>query len=327
MKRINSIIFAVAIVIASGLAQTKDDALNPLNVSCDQVRTFSLDADTDTLQRDNNYPVYAFRFPDAYGDDLRNQRFEAPADGVIRGVLFVFPTRNFSQWTTGSPDLITKIWASGPDLLPVADDVWISDTTAYADILPFIFSLDSSWREDSTQFVYVDLTGYGLGVEANTMFHAGYTALLNDGDSLAILSDGGSGETDYASEWYNGRFVLMREGWRGVNFFIRVVMETGTDDVRILNPGSAVREPSLHPAYPNPFNARTVVSFELSQSGPVQLSVYDLLGRERAVLLDDFRAAGYHETSVDADGWSSGIYFIRLKTASTTEVSRIVLEK
>jgi len=52
--------------------------------------------------------------------------------------------------------------------------------------------------------------------------------------------------------------------------------------------------------YPNPFNPATTVRCSLAHTGPVELSVYDLLWRRVAVLEEDIRAAGPHQASVDA---------------------------
>ena len=62
---------------------------------------------------------------------------------------------------------------------------------------------------------------------------------------------------------------------------------------------------------PNPFNQRTAVGFQLSVSGEVNLAVYDITGREVAVLAEGWYPAGSHQVVWDAEGMSSGIYFVR----------------
>ena len=74
---------------------------------------------------------------------------------------------------------------------------------------------------------------------------------------------------------------------------------------------SAVGGFRLMAAYPNPFNPIAVVPFELNQSGHVTLTVYDVLGREIAILVDGFREAGYHSTTFDGTQLASGMYFLR----------------
>jgi flagellar hook assembly protein FlgD len=83
---------------------------------------------------------------------------------------------------------------------------------------------------------------------------------------------------------------------------------------------------------PNPFNASTVINFSLQEAGHVTLSVYDILGREVAKLLDGSFPPGIHSITWDARDahggqLASGIYFYRL-TAPTGQISRkMVLQK
>lgn len=80
-------------------------------------------------------------------------------------------------------------------------------------------------------------------------------------------------------------------------------------------------------AYPNPFNATTTLQFTLSQSSPVSLKVFDLLGREVATIVNDTREAGTHEVAFDGTSFSSSIYFARLETPQASRVTRLLLLK
>jgi hypothetical protein len=72
----------------------------------------------------------------------------------------------------------------------------------------------------------------------------------------------------------------------------------------------------LRQNYPNPFNPSTTITFELPKSSVVRLSVYDILGREVSVLVNERREAGVHEVKLDTRGLSSGIYFYRMQVCS-----------
>ena len=69
---------------------------------------------------------------------------------------------------------------------------------------------------------------------------------------------------------------------------------------------------SLSPIYPNPFNAATTVSFNLSSSGNVSLKVFDITGREVQSLVNGHLSLGKHEAVWDAEGCASGVYLVRL---------------
>ena len=57
----------------------------------------------------------------------------------------------------------------------------------------------------------------------------------------------------------------------------------------------------------------------------VTLSVYDMLGREVAVLVNERREAGVHEVKFDGSGLSSGVYFYRLTAGTFVETRRLLL--
>ena len=79
--------------------------------------------------------------------------------------------------------------------------------------------------------------------------------------------------------------------------------------------------------YPNPFNSSTIISFSLRKPQRVLVKVYDLLGREIRILVDDYRPAGIHHVTFDASSLPSGIYFYRLQAGESIETRRTVLLK
>ena len=84
---------------------------------------------------------------------------------------------------------------------------------------------------------------------------------------------------------------------------------------------------ALHTPHPNPFNASTVLSFELRAASCVKLAVYDVMGREVARLLDDRQSAGMHQVIFDAASLPSGIYFARLQSNGLTQTQKLLLLK
>jgi hypothetical protein len=71
---------------------------------------------------------------------------------------------------------------------------------------------------------------------------------------------------------------------------------------------------TLVPSYPNPFAISTTIGFDVPEQAHVRLSVYDALGRQVTVLVDDTIDAGRHSASFDGRDLASGVYVVRLST-------------
>jgi hypothetical protein len=84
---------------------------------------------------------------------------------------------------------------------------------------------------------------------------------------------------------------------------------------------------SLSQNYPNPFNPTTKIAFAIPKEGHVSLKIYDLLGREVAVLVNGEVAPGYFLIDFNGSHLASGIYFYRIKAGSFIETKRMVLIK
>jgi N-acetylmuramoyl-L-alanine amidase len=84
---------------------------------------------------------------------------------------------------------------------------------------------------------------------------------------------------------------------------------------------------ALHQNYPNPFNPTTEIGWEMGASGWVRLAVYDLLGREVAVLANGRMEAGHHRVTFDGKGLASGVYLYRLSAGGNTFVRKMLLTR
>lgn len=82
---------------------------------------------------------------------------------------------------------------------------------------------------------------------------------------------------------------------------------------------------SLSHNYPNPFNPATTISFSLATKSLVSLRIFDILGREVAVLISDILPAGTHSSQWNAERVSSGVYFYRLQAGTFSETKKLLL--
>jgi len=79
--------------------------------------------------------------------------------------------------------------------------------------------------------------------------------------------------------------------------------------------------------FPNPFNPSTTVSFEIPTMGVVSVKVYDVSGKEVAILLNEKKHAGRYEINFNASNLSSGIYFYRLEFDGNVRFKKMTLLK
>ena len=115
---------------------------------------------------------------------------------------------------------------------------------------------------------------------------------------------------------------------------LRVVSQTVAVEVKLENL-SIPTEFVINQNYPNPFNPSTKITWQSPVSGYHVLKVFDILGREVKILVDEQKEVGYHSIEFDASDLPSGIYFYRLlvlvlqsqdgKTDSFVETKKMIL--
>jgi len=79
--------------------------------------------------------------------------------------------------------------------------------------------------------------------------------------------------------------------------------------------------------YPNPFNPVTKISYSIPIDGIITLKVFDILGKEVAILFNDRKVAGNYSVDFNATNFSSGVYFYKLEVNNYTDIKRMVLVK
>ena len=90
-----------------------------------------------------------------------------------------------------------------------------------------------------------------------------------------------------------------------------------------INPNSY----ELKQNYPNPFNPSTQINYNVGEGGLVNLKVYNILGREVATLVNEYKPAGNHQVSFDGNDLSSGVYIYNLSVNDFTNTRKMILEK
>jgi hypothetical protein len=109
------------------------------------------------------------------------------------------------------------------------------------------------------------------------------------------------------------------------NWFLKKSLTTINDATNNSRPTNFY----LSQNYPNPFNPNTVISYQLPVVSYITLKVYDLLGQEIAVLVNEIKPPGiYHsQFSILPSELNSGIYFYQLKVGNFVQTKKMVLLK
>jgi len=110
------------------------------------------------------------------------------------------------------------------------------------------------------------------------------------------------------------------------------VVISKTTDVKEKKDGTRLDQFRLYPNYPNPFNPSTTIRFNLPKSAQVRLSIYNLLGQEIVVLVDEKLSAGLHELRWDGRDKQyaivpSGMYVYRLEAGSYRGIGKLLFLK
>ncbi|MHB9013489.1 MAG: T9SS type A sorting domain-containing protein, partial [Ignavibacteriaceae bacterium] len=79
--------------------------------------------------------------------------------------------------------------------------------------------------------------------------------------------------------------------------------------------------------YPNPFNPTTILNYSIPKSSFVTIKVYDVIGREVAVLVNEEKPAGDYSIIFNASNLASGIYFYKMQAGRFEKTQKMILLK
>ena len=186
-------------------------------------------------------------------------------------------------------------------------------------------------------------------IQRGNLYHMWYDGSPGTGGSIGYATsiDSGITWTKYASNpvlsyspgtweasWVEAGSVLMRANHDSLdmwysggdhNSIIRIGHATAlVTAVSDLNSG-VPKVFALNQNYPNPFNPTTGIRFQVSGVSDVRLVVYDILGREVAVLVNEQKMPGKYEVEFDASGLASGVYMYRLTAGLYVECRKMML--
>jgi len=175
-------------------------------------------------------------------------------------------------------------------------------------------------------FYAIPMSGYADGMKidsAGNIYCAGPTGIWivsPAGVSLGkiIVSSGASncawGDHDRKTLYITGGSSLYR---------IRLAATTGVKNQGFI----PTKTFKLMDNYPNPFNPSTIIQFQTIKYALVTMKVFDSLGREAALLLNEFQYPGMHLIEWNASGMPSGTYFCQLQSGTEVQTKKLVFVK
>ncbi|REL24952.1 T9SS C-terminal target domain-containing protein [Rhodohalobacter sp. SW132] len=110
----------------------------------------------------------------------------------------------------------------------------------------------------------------------------------------------------------------------GVDYYRSGAVETSNEEKPISERPVSVE---LSQNFPNPFNPTTIINYQLPQSSQVRLEVFDITGRQVAILVDGTQSAGTHSAEFDASNLASGVYLYRITVNQQVQVRMMTLVK
>ncbi|MCH7964009.1 MAG: choice-of-anchor B family protein [Bacteroidetes bacterium] len=319
----------------TGVFATKD--ISSVTIEFQFLNNVDLDSTFIIFSLDTDFDPNTGAFPGGFGLNLPEQNIGSEYDIIVDVPgLFTFP-----------PQPLMYYIFEGTNKNPSGNPVAIGSISVNADIISLTIPL-SSIEDDGnmaiagfgghfdagaggpTSIDYIPDVGHGT-IGVNPFSDLPWLSLssmegsLNSGeaDTIEVTFDTNGLEKN---QTYNG-FIAVTTNVAGNEFVtIPVSLFTG--------PPVSVDEEELVPIgfelmqnYPNPFNPSTIIKYSVPENGFVKLSVYNLVGEEVSVLVNQEVDAGFYEVTFNAANLSSGIYFYRLQAGNTIQIKKMVLLK
>jgi hypothetical protein len=147
--------------------------------------------------------------------------------------------------------------------------------------------------------------------EANGII--GFDLQLNDAD--------GSGR-DHMMRFNNAN----NDNWLNPSLWGKGAFQDGGDAIDLPDV-QIVQDFQLDQNYPNPFNPATTINYTINTAGKVNLTVYNVLGKEVATLVNNFQTANDYSVVFDGASLTSGVYFYKLTVGSSVDTKKMILMK
>jgi hypothetical protein len=284
-------------------------------------------------------------------EDITVQDFNIETDASGNGYLSgnIFTETNFGNLVANGPQWVYDFFVT--KINPDGNFIWLQE------IPPGNSSGDATTGNSNFLFADADgntyLTGFFRGtvnfengvtlspvVASNDLFVLNYNtngiiqwakaAGSNNYDNGSSITGDENGNIYLAGAvGENSIFDTISVTGEYTNLFLTKIKPEGVVSVEIDPDGdkNSLENFVLYQNYPNPFNPTTSIKYAITSKQFVTIKVYDVLGNEIAVLINEDKAAGTYEVNFDASGLPSGLYFYTFSVSGFSDTKKMILIK
>jgi photosystem II stability/assembly factor-like uncharacterized protein len=177
------------------------------------------------------------------------------------------------------------------------------------------------------QYTFLGIWGQGTAVSFRTPYE-GWAPLGFAGTYMYSLDSGNTWTSMFTPDSTGMLDVVFTDSLTGymVGAEGTILKYSGpTTAIPEDGPGVLPAEAQLLQNYPNPFNPKTEITYRLSTLSNVEISVFDLLGRQVATLVDGVKPPGTYLVTWEATGMASGVYYYRMTAGDFVQAKKLLL--
>ncbi len=239
-----------------------------------------------------------------------SQKFENAQGGIIQGIDSIKVPSNFSNDGIISP-------GNSHGILTYIDNFLPSSTA--------ILDIQLGGLTPGKEYDQLSVTG-GAKLNGTLKISLIDGFIPAKGDSFVVLTTTAAITDSFATiDAQSGLYLTVKKNSNNITIFVDSV---GTiTSVENNKKAEIVTSYNLSQNYPNPFNPSTTISWQSPVDSWQTLKVYDILGKEVAVLVDEFRQAGRNQVKFDASRLASGVYIYRITAGKFSSVKKMLLQK
>jgi hypothetical protein len=210
----------------------------------------------------------------------------------------------FKNWSDNG-DTMHNVTISGP--LTLTANYKIQYKLTIVSSIPFTFG--------GGQY-YDSATAFQFGVTGRVVNYSGQQYTFHGWD--------GYGNGSYTSADSSGMDTIVT--CSVINTIVEAPRWANTTSIQNIS-SEIPKEYKLYQNYPNPFNPTTTINFDIIKAGNVKVIIYDALGREIKILVNEPAVPGSYKFVFNADNISSGVYFYKIVTGDFTNIKKMLVIK